>query len=524
MGCGGEAKELSKTKIPNTNNNVNNITNNNTPKINNIPNNNNAFKNNPQININNNNMNNINRTQNPNNFPNFPNMNNGFDQQKFNEYMKNIQDMTNNMTNNAMNMGGQGRVVNNIVNNYNTKNKGGEIDTTNFNENDYPIFESNWTDTNLLNIRFVTLGVVNKVILNEKLFITINLDKRTAKVVKIYKEEFGSNKKKRLIQKIHTDVSSLEDLVDDIEEYTKDYDFMHYDMTGEFNGKDAYLAAQNINNHIKYKFIYYDKENDYATYSDSEGEKGGEHTGGLTSMDRDPEEVVKDFNKLISEIVDIKNQNIKYVDKDKDIDKDNFEDFYPKPFQSFWQKKFYQNFAIETRLFDENKREEIRLELYITIDKFNNKTKFVKKETILNEEGKKDHAIQKIYRQKKTMEQFKSEMEYLDKNFHIFVPGMFSPPKDIFIIALNDNGVINRCMSIFDKETNNYEMNSIEGQNGNFNTNKTIDNKRFTEIYKYYYEKFDSILYPDSGGEEGEEGCFGDEGEEGEEAYGDEGN
>ena len=45
-------------------------------------------------------------------------------------------------------------------------------------------------------------------------------------------------------------------------------------------------------------------------------------------------------------------------------------------------------------------------------------------------------------------------------------------------------------------------MNSIEGQNGNFNTNQTTDNKRFTEIYKYYYQKFDSVLYPDDGGEE----------------------
>lgn len=508
MGCGGEIKEQNnKTKTPNVNNNANNIAKNNTPKINNIPNDNNAFKNNPQVNINNKNMNNMNQGQNQNNFPNFPNMNNGFDQQKFNEYMNNVQNMVNNMTNNAMNMGGQGRVVNNIVNNNQTINNGGEIDTTNFNENDYPIFESNWTDTNLQNIRFVTLGVVNKVILYEKLFITINLNQRTAKVVKIYKEELGKNKKKRLVQKIHRDVNSLEDLIDDIEEYTKDYDFMHYDMTGEHNGKDAYLAAQNINDHIKYKFIYYDKGNTYATYSESEGEKGGDHSGGSSSVESEPEKVVKDFNQLISTIVDIKNQNIKYVDNDKDIDKDNFDDFYPKPFQSFWQKKFYQNFAIQTRSFDDNKREEIQLELFITIDNFHNKTKFMKKERILNEEGQKEHAIQKIYRQKKTMEQFKSEMDYFDKNFHIFVPGMFSPPKDIFIIAKNDNGVINRCMCLFDKETGVYEMNSIDGENGNYNTNKTTDNKRFTEIYNYYYQKFDSVLYPE---DEGEVECCGE--------------
>ena len=83
------------------------------------------------------------------------------------------------------------------------------------------------------------------------------------------------------------------------------------------------------------------------------------------------------------------------------------------------------------------------------------------------------------------MEQFKSEMEYFDKNFHIFVPGMFSTKKDIFIIPLNDNGVINRCMCLFDKETNIYEINSIEGKNGNYNTDNTTDNQRFSEIYKY---------------------------------------
>ena len=172
-------------------------------------------------------------------------------------------------------------------------------------------------------------------------------------------------------------------------------------------------------------------------------------------------------------------------------------------------KKILPKFRNTVRLFDEIKRQETRLDLYIIIDNFHNKTKFIKKETILNEEGEKEHAIQKIYRQKKTMEQFKSEMEYFDKNFHIFVPGMFSPPKDIFIIAKNDNGAINRYMSIFDKETNIYEMNSIEGQNGNFNTNKTTDNKRFKEISKYYYQKFDSVLYPDDGDEE--ECCDGAE-------------
>ena len=406
MGCGGEIKEQNnKTKTPNVNNNANNIAKNNTPKINNIPNDNNAFKNKPQVNINNKNMNNMNQGQNQNNFPNFPNMNNGFDQQKFNEYMNNVQNMVNNMTNNAMNMGmnmgGQVRVVNNIVNNNQTINNGGEIDTTNFNENDYPIFESNWTDTNLQNIRFVTLGVVNKVILYEKLFITINLNQRTAKVVKIYKEELGKNKKKRLVQKIHRDVNSLEDLIDDIEEYTKDYDFMHYDMTGEHKGKDAYLAAQNINDHIKYKFIYYDKKNNYATFDELEGEKGKGGSGGNSSVDEEPEEVVKTFNKLISEIVDFKNQKITYVDNDKDIDKDNFDDFYPSPFQSFWQKNFYQNFAVQSRFFDDNKREEIKLDVYITIDNLHNKTKFIKKETIVTEEGEKQHAIQKIYRQKK---------------------------------------------------------------------------------------------------------------------------
>lgn len=511
MGCGGDVKEKVNTNANNNANNIpNNIPKNNTPKINNVTHDNNAFKNKPQMNINNYNMN---QAQNQNNFPSFPNMNNGFDQQKFNEYMNNVQNMVNNMTNNAMNMGmnmgGQGSVVNNIVNNNQTIRNSGDIDTTNFNENDYPIFESNWIDTNLQNIRIVTLGVVNKIIINEKLFITINLNSKTAKVVKIYKEEFGKSKKKRLIQKTHYNVNSLKDIIGDIEEYTQDYGFMQYDMIGEHDGKDVYLAVQNINDHIKYKFIYYDKNNSYATFDEKEGEKGQGGSGGCSSVDQEPEEVVKTFNEYISEIIDIKNQKITYVDNDKDIDKDNFDDFYPSPFQSFWQKNFYQNFAVQSRFFDDNKREEIKLDVYITIDNLHNKTKFIKKETIVTEEGEKQHAIQKIYRQKKTMEQFKSEMEYFDKNFRIFVPGMFSPPKDIFIIAMNDNG-IKRYMSLYDKATRVYELNSIEEENGNLNTNKTTDNKSFSEVYNYYYDKFDNVLYPD---DDGGYACEGGEGE-----------
>ncbi len=113
MGCGGDVKEKVNTNANNNANNIpNNIPKNNTPKINNVTHDNNAFKNKPQMNINNYNMN---QAQNQNNFPSFPNMNNGFDQQKFNEYMNNVQNMVNNMTNNAMNMGmnmgGQGSVV-----------------------------------------------------------------------------------------------------------------------------------------------------------------------------------------------------------------------------------------------------------------------------------------------------------------------------------------------------------------------------------------------------------------------------
>ena len=178
MGCSGQERELNKTKTPNLKNNANNIPTNNRPKNNNIPTDNNSFKNKPQVNINNNNMTNMSK-----------------------EHMKNIQIKVKDMTikENTMYMGmsknmcHQGRAE--VKNSYQTINKGGDIDTTNFNENDYPIFESNWTETNLQNIRFITLDVVNKVILYEKLFITINLDKGIAKVVNIYKEELGNNKK-----------------------------------------------------------------------------------------------------------------------------------------------------------------------------------------------------------------------------------------------------------------------------------------------------------------------------------------
>lgn len=120
----------------------------------------------------------------------------------------------------------------------------------------------------------------------------------------------------------------------------------------------------------------------------------------------------------------------------------------------------------------------------------------MKMERILTERGHKDHAVQKIFREKKTMEDFKSEFEFLDKKFHISVPGMFSPKKDIFVTAVNDNEFINRYICLFDKETGVYEFNSLEGEKGNYKTNKTIDNKSYTEIKKYYYNKLDTVLYP----------------------------
>lgn len=350
MGCGGEVKE--------SGNKTQNVAEKNTPKNDGTQNENNSSKNKPKVN-NNNNMNDTNQNQNQN-----------LDKQKLNEHKNDSQNDVNNKSNNAINKPVNKDNWNVVVNNVNKNvkdngivNKNGDIDTTNFNENDYPIFEKNWKDTNLQNIRFVFLGVINKIIVYDKLFITIDLNKKTAKVVKICIEELGKNKKKHLIQKVHTGINSLEDLIDNVKEYINDYNFMYQDMIGDHNGKDVYLAGQNINNFFRYKFIYYDKKNNYASYNESEGETG-DGCCSSWSDESEPEEIVDKFDESIEKYVNIKNQNIKYIDKDKDIDKDNFNGFNPQPFQPFWQKYFYQNFSIHTRSFDFVRREQINLNIF----------------------------------------------------------------------------------------------------------------------------------------------------------------
>jgi hypothetical protein len=54
-------------------------------------------------------------------------------------------------------------------------NSGQDLDTDTFNEDDYPIFQSNWSQNNIQNLRFVSLEMPYKgVVFYNKIFITID--------------------------------------------------------------------------------------------------------------------------------------------------------------------------------------------------------------------------------------------------------------------------------------------------------------------------------------------------------------
>ena len=133
-----------------------------------------------------------------------------------------------NMSNKNVNMNNKGKSQDNnqktATHTLNKNNNSGQdLDTDTFNEDDYPIFQSDWSQSNIQNFRFVSIGMPYKgIVFYDKIFITIDHNQKKAKLIKIKKEEKGNKKTKHLIQKIYNDRSSFEDFQSDLETLSND--------------------------------------------------------------------------------------------------------------------------------------------------------------------------------------------------------------------------------------------------------------------------------------------------------------
>ena len=358
------------------------------------------------------------------------------------------------------------------------------------------------------------------IVFYNKLFITIDHNQKKAKLIKIEKEEKGNNKKKHLIQKIYCDRSSFEDFQSDLEVISNDLNIIDLeDLYSKGPSTDCFIVFQNLNGEYEKNTYIFDKETNNCIDEDGFGFIGsGGGSSGPDSYSATPEEIVERYKKRISELIDYKKLDLKKLDKNKDNDKDlNTTDFYDDVcplFQIFWYKNIFQNFRLIT---SELKKDGTILinKLFITIDFFQNKTKFAKIDIKVIEGDIKRHLTQKIFKQKYSLKKFQKDIESYEKDFKILSENdIFSktPLTDVFIVAQNIRGNIKRFVYIYDKETYECFEQSLEGTTNESDDYFTSDST-MEKIPKVLAEEInDKILKLIEGiDEERDENYYGEE-------------
>jgi len=207
-------------------------------------------------------------------------------------------------------------------------------------------------------------------------------------------------------------------------------------------------------------------------------------------------------------------------DKDKDLNTNDFYDDDCPLFQIFWYKNIFQNFRLITAELKEDGTILIN-KLFITIDLFQNKTKYAKIEIKAFEGDTKRHLTQKIYKYKCTLKKFQKEIEAYNENFKILPENdIFSKPpsKDVYIVAQNNKGNIKRYVYIYDKETYECFEESLEGADDDFyaTSNSTTEKIPMDLAEKVKDKIFDLVecINEESRDEPYDENCDEEEGEE----------
>ena len=203
-----------------------------------------------------------------------------------------------------------------------------DLDTTDFNEDDYPMFQSNYFEKFIQNIRKTIIEkTADGALKINKLYITMDHQKKKAKVIKIEKEENGDNKKQHLTQKIFNEDCKIEKFKADIENSNEEFQIDSKQIFSNAKNTDIYIVSQKVNNKInRFTFIYH-KDNASINIFSFSGTKFAYSTSNSSTSNRGPEEVVDAFNEQASKYLCYKKETIKLID-DQDYDESNFTQFH----------------------------------------------------------------------------------------------------------------------------------------------------------------------------------------------------
>ena len=202
-----------------------------------------------------------------------------------------------------------------------------DLDTNDFNEDKYPIFQSNYFEKYIQNLRKITImkgpDGVKKI---EKLYITMDHNKKKAKVIKIEKEENGDNKKQHLNQKILNEDCTLQKFKADVEKGKDDFRIESKDIFSKSATTDIYIYAQNVDNYIIRIYLFYFKDTAELKMFQFQGNKFSYSTSNRSLTNLGPEEIVEKFNEFTSSFLEYRKQTFSLID-DQDYDENDFTQF-----------------------------------------------------------------------------------------------------------------------------------------------------------------------------------------------------
>ena len=309
MGCGGDIKESeNKPKVENKESNVNNNQNNNLPNVKN-----------DNI-VQNNNNQNANKIPAQDSKVNEPKLNKSKSEQK-----PNINQVTQ-IGQNVPTKKEKEKDINQNINkidkseNKNTSSNS-DIDTTDFNEDKYPVFQSNFYEKYIQDIRKTSIEKTSEgAITLNKIYITIDHNQKKTKIIKISIEEKNNEIKKHLTQKILNEVCFLEKFKEDL---TGDgLEIKPNEIFSKTKTTDIYIMGYNFDGNISKFTFYYDKNNASIKINNFKGNNMSYSTSNSSSTNLSPEKVVERYNESVSKIIsgipsNINSNSVKNIKKEE---------------------------------------------------------------------------------------------------------------------------------------------------------------------------------------------------------------
>ncbi len=190
-----------------------------------------------------------------------------------------------------------------------------ELDTTDFSEENYPLFQSNFYENYIQNFKKFLIEKDNDgTIKTHKIYIILNFNEKTTKIIEIEKEEKGDNVTKHLVQHILKECS-LDKVKPNLEKYNKIYGIDIKELLKLKKGTDSFIKAQIINGQITKIHYVYEKSNQVLSMYSHNGTLTSYSSSSTNMSGLSPEDVVEEYNKNKSKFLDNSTETISLIDQ-----------------------------------------------------------------------------------------------------------------------------------------------------------------------------------------------------------------